>query len=136
MTYTFKSRGYFNNQLAEASQIELKKFGEFLKIYNVYGLSDFSKYPGKISPSWSNLSFVHPDYQYAKDNSLWHYHIGLPSYRRWPNCSYQTSDKILHFQWPDRGNKIYLVEIAPHSQNSSKILNKNQFTLPTPEKLE
>jgi hypothetical protein len=79
----------------------------------LHGLSDFTKYTGKITPSWSGLHCTDPIYQYAKNNDLWHYHIGIPKYVSNHN-KYKTSDWVLHFQWPDKGNRITLVDICYH----------------------
>jgi hypothetical protein len=82
--------------------------------FQEYGLSDFSKYEGKISPSWKGVEESDPRYNYARSNKLWHYHIGIPSYKpsRYGN-NYLTSDYVLHFQ-RNSETKITLVDILFH----------------------
>ncbi|NMT51012.1 hypothetical protein, partial [Vibrio parahaemolyticus] len=74
------------------------KILDFLDIFEEYGLADFTKYEGKITPSWKGESISSEDYQYAKDNHLWHYHIGIPDFVE-RHDTYKTSDWVLHFQW-------------------------------------
>jgi mRNA-degrading endonuclease RelE of RelBE toxin-antitoxin system len=89
------------------------KILDFIDIFEEYGLSDFTKYEGKIAPSWSGQNISLDNSIYAKGNDLWHYHIGIPFYNQL-HSRYKTSSVVLHFQWKDRGNTIYLADIYDH----------------------
>ena len=93
------------------------KIIEFTDVYEKFGLSDFSRYPGKITPSWNGQDISSTDRIYAQLNSLWHYHIGIPEYRE-VHQTYKTSDWVLHFQWPKKGNRIILVDLYSHYTSS------------------
>jgi hypothetical protein len=54
----------------------------FVSTFQRCGLADFLKYDGKITPSWKGLDATEHLYHYARDNELWHYHIGIPRYRQ------------------------------------------------------
>lgn len=101
---------------------------DFIETYEEYGLTDFSKYEGKISPSWRGLETTDPNYTYTRSNHLWHYHIGIPTYKS-VHSTYKTSDMVLHFQWPNKGEKINLVDMYYHYTNGG------DFYLPTPQYL-
>jgi len=95
----------------EDQQIAITQF----KInFEQYGLTNFSKYQGKIGPSWKNLQPNTSKYNYAISNNLWHYHIGLPTYTQSPHGNYYTSDWVLHFQWVKNSNECYIVDIYYH----------------------
>jgi len=98
---------------------------EFKFTFEQHGLGDFSKYKGKITPSWKTLDENSDKYNYAFSNNLWHYHLGLPKYNKSPFGDYYTSDWVLHFQWKIGSNKSYLVDVYNH-YNSSK-----EFYLPS-----
>lgn len=102
---------------------------KFLAQYQQHGLADQTKFPGRISPSWQNLPINHPNYIYTKTHDLWHYHLGIPDYDGRQNWG-KTSDWLLHFQWPDQGNVISLVDVYTH-HNYQK-----QFYLPPLSALE
>ena len=76
--------------------------------------SDFSKYPGKVSPSWRGIEKTDPIYDFTYSNNLWHYHIGLPEYIKSKYNNYLTSDMILHFQWKNNINHIRILDITWH----------------------
>ena len=86
----------------------------FVLTFQQYGLSDFSKYEGKISPSWKGIDQNDSRYDYAYSNKLWHYHIGIPDYRpsKYGN-NYLTSDYVLHFQ-RNSATLITLVDVLFH----------------------
>ncbi|WP_186100524.1 hypothetical protein [Burkholderia gladioli] len=119
MVYSWR----FSAQLA----IEFKNFPknqqdailDFTDIFENFGLSDFSKYPGKISPSWSGAIMGSAEYVFAFSNELWHYHIGIPRYN-YVHSKYATSDWVLHFQWPGQGSSISLVDVYSHYTSSNK----------------
>lgn len=86
---------------------------DFVDIVEEYGLSDFDKLEGKLSPSYNTDD---PEkYDYAFQNGLWHYHIGIPEYRV-THGKYKTSDWVLHFQWfkNKQSNEIWLLDLYSH----------------------
>ncbi|QOQ75820.1 hypothetical protein IMF22_01720 [Pseudomonas poae] len=100
----------------------------FVTTFVACGLRDFSRYPGKIAPSWGGLDPSHPDYAYTTTNHLWHYHLGVPVYTPSISGRYLTSDIVLHFEWPHRGSSIHLVDTCYHYL-------KNSFYIPAPKYL-
>lgn len=95
----------------------------FIATFQSVGMSDFTRYEGKIAPSWSGIPPDHANAQYARQHSLWHYHIGHPDYAR-NHTKYATSDWLLHFQWANRGPHIDLVDLYSH------YTSRGQFYLP------
>lgn len=82
-------------------------------------------FPGKFSPSWSGINITNVNYQFAYNNHLWHYHIGIPEYiTPVKHNKYKVSDWVLHFQWIDKGNTIHLVDLYSHHTS------QNEFYLP------
>ncbi|EMX1259838.1 MULTISPECIES: hypothetical protein [Klebsiella pneumoniae complex] len=119
----------FAKEFGNFTESDQDKVLDFTEQFERCGLRDFSCYQGKISASWSNLDETDANYIYAKDNDLWHYHVGLPEYvQRHPK--YYTSDWVVHFQWVERGNHIHLVDMCYHYTYDG------QFYLPKPEYLE
>ncbi|PQA91144.1 hypothetical protein B0A76_29110 [Pseudomonas fluorescens] len=100
----------------------------FVATFMSVGLRDFRNYPGKISHSWKGLDPKHPDFAYTSSNNLWHYHLGLPNYTTSISGQYLTSDIVLHFEWPHRGDSIHLVDTCYHYL-------KNKFYIPAPKYL-
>jgi len=113
MTYTFGFKQQFATEFANFPADQQDKILDFTDTFEAHGLSDFTKYVGKITPSWKGVSPTSPAAQYAYANHLWHYHIGLPSYTT-VHSKYSTSDWVLHFQWIDQGNHIDLVDLYAH----------------------
>lgn len=105
---------------------------DFTDIFEVHGLSDFSKYVGKITPSWKGLDIENQEqkatFDYAKSNGLWHYHVGIPVYVK-NHGKYMTSEWVLHFQWEKGSNHIDIVDMCYHYTSTGK------FYLPKPEYL-
>lgn len=100
----------------------------FTEIFEEHGLSDFSKFDGKISPSWKGVEPSNQAHKFALSNNLWHYHVGIPNYRPSIYGSYLTSDWVLHFQWDNwknKGTHIVLVDILFHYHKDG------QFHLPS-----
>lgn len=50
--------------------------------------------------------------KYAKDHSLWHYHIGIPVYDKSKGFGDYTSEYVLHYRLLD--NKIVIVDMDSH----------------------
>lgn len=114
--YTAFYSKQFSSEFENYPQDQQDKVLEFIHTYMTHGLNDFSKYEGKISPSW-NVPSSDPEYSkkmlYARGNALWHYHVGLPAYTQIPGVPYKTSDWVLHFQWHD-SFAITLVDMYRH----------------------
>lgn len=116
MSYTVVFLPEFARQFANFPEDHQNKVLDFIELYEQFGFSDFTKYEGKIAPSWTSGS---ENYQYAKSNDLWHYHIGIPVYNQL-HQKYKTSDTVLHFQWPGRGKEIKLVDMYDHYTSAGK----------------
>lgn len=114
MSYTYSYSIQFAKEFSRFPDDQKDKVDSFLDVYEASGLTNFAAYPGKITPSWKGLDAHDPKFAYAFNNALWHYHVGLPSYRQSPSGNYQTSDKVLHFQWPGKGSHICLVDLYDH----------------------
>ena len=128
MVYTWSFSIVFAEEFKQFPSPDQDKILDFIEIYETHGLSDFSKYEGKISPSWSgNIS--QDNYSYAQDNALWHYHIGIPDYQQ-RHSAYKTSDWVLHFQWKNRGDHITIVDLYSHYKTDGT------FYLPPEDYLE
>ena len=113
MPYTWCVKKRFSREYINYPEDQRRKIFAFTQLFEQYGLDDFSKFEGKLAPSWSGLESSDPIYAYARKNDLWHYHIGIPEYiARHPK--YKTSDWILHFQWTAFGPHIDLVDTCYH----------------------
>lgn len=112
MPYTTSFRTQFAVEFKNFPRDQQDKILDFTDIFETHGLSDFTKYVGKISPSWSG-SATPAAQAFAKANDLWHYHIGLPGYTQ-VHSKFKTSDWVLHFQWINRGDHIDLVDLYSH----------------------
>ena len=122
MAYSVSFGAQFLKEYANYQPDQQASVTSFIKLYRTYGLGDFSKFPGKVSPSWKGAQGA--ALTYALDNDLWHYHVGLPQYKVSPG-GYQTSDWVLHFQWPKKGLEIRLVDLCYHYTSTG------QFYMPT-----
>lgn len=111
--FTVKFKTKFAQEFKNFPTAQQDKILDFIEIFQKVGLSDFTKYEGKISPSWASLNITDTNYHYAKQNHLWHYHIGIPIYEQ-RHSKYKTSDVVLHFQWQKNSTEIYLVDIYQH----------------------
>lgn len=107
---------FFSTNFANFLREDQDKIARFIQHCQAHGLDD--RLPGKLKSS-TNVPGTDPDYyakvQYAKDNYLWHYHIGIPDYEQQnPFCKVSTSRYVLHFQrFP--GNKVIrIVDLDDH----------------------
>jgi hypothetical protein len=115
MTFTVRYKLQFAVEFLRFPLDQQTKIAEFIALYKQVGLDDFSKYQGKFNCTWDTLNENDPKFVYARENCLWHYHIGLPYYT--PGVQHDTSDWLLHFQWmnwPVRATHIELVDIYKH----------------------
>ncbi|MCV6588307.1 MAG: hypothetical protein OIF57_04645 [Marinobacterium sp.] len=119
MDFTVTYYPQFSKEFANFDTPTQDKILDFTDVFEAYGLSDFSRYEGKITHSWKGLAKNHPDAIRARKYDLWHYHIGIPEYVK-RHGRYQTSDYLLHFRWPGRGNVIHLVDMNYHYDSSGK----------------
>ena len=130
MSYTWEFGKQFAVEFGNYPENQQDKILDFTVVYEKYGLNDFSKYQGKISRSWRGIDKTHPIYDYAYSNNLWHYHIGIPEYVKSKYNNYLTSDMILHFQWKNRSNHIFIADITWHYKSNG------EFWLPEPNYLD
>lgn len=89
---------------------------DFTDLVEAGALGNFGLFPGKTSQSWSGLIPSDPAYQFAFNNNLWHYHVGIPTYRQ-VHSKFKTSDWVLHFQWDgwnSGGRHVVLVDCYQH----------------------
>ncbi|GAB2886083.1 hypothetical protein GCM10027093_21430 [Paraburkholderia jirisanensis] len=113
MAYTVRFNAQFAKEFANFPSDQQDAILDFTDTFEKYGLGDFTRYVGKITPSWNGVAVGGPQYTFAYTNDLWHYHIGLPKFNH-VHGKYATSDWVLHFQWPSRGTTINLVDICYH----------------------
>lgn len=113
MDFIVHYKANFSKEFKQFPRDQQDSILDFILTYEENGLIDFKKYKGKISCSWSNLDENSQKYKYAKDNDLWHYHIGIPKYIK-KHEKYETSDYVLHFQWIGKGNEISLIDVYKH----------------------
>lgn len=128
--YIFEYSEQFAKDFENFTEEQQDAILDFLDIYETYGLTDFSRYPGKIIYSWHNLELTDSNYHYTKSNNLWHYHLGNakpPKYRQSISGKYQTSDRLLHFI--REKDRIILVDVLDHYKANGK------FWLPLPNQL-
>jgi hypothetical protein len=130
LSYTWEYGKQFAVQFGRYPEDQQDKILDFTDIYEVFGLKDFSKYQGKITPSWRKIDKTDPIYDFTYSNNLWHYHIGMPDYVKSQYNNYSTSDMILHFQRKDHIKHIRLLDITWHYKANG------EFWLPNPEYLE
>lgn len=128
MTYTWTFSDDFANQFQYFPEDQQNKVINFIDIFTEHGLGDFSLYEGKISSSFSGNYMDQDDYNFALNNHLWHYHIGIPEYEQ-NHSKYKTSDWVLHFQWFDQCDSINIVDLYHHYDN------EGNFYLPTERSL-
>ncbi|MET3459797.1 hypothetical protein [Variovorax atrisoli] len=129
MTFTVGFSAVWLREWANYLPAQQTAVAGFLAIYKAHGLSDQTRYPGRIGNSWHGLPINDPQYVHAQNNHLYHYHIGYPRYaggQLGPPAWGQTSEDLLHFQWI--GNHIKLVELSAH-----QVMGK--FYIPTSQSL-
>ena len=130
MSYTWEFGKKFAVEFKNYPENQQDKILYFTDIYEENGLSDFSKFQGKIAPSWRGIDKTHPIYDFTYSNSLWHYHVGLPEYIKSKYNNYLTSDMILHFQWKNNSNHIRVLDITWHYKRNG------EFWLPNSDYLD
>lgn len=122
MTFTVDFGRQFAVEWNNYQQDQKDKVASFVITVQVHGL-DQTKLPGKLSASWINANAT--DHAYALRNDLWHYHIGLPTYRV-NMYGPATSDWLLHFQHVSGSTHISIVDMYTH------YTSKGGFYLPKP----
>lgn len=125
MSYTVEFLPKFQQEFKNFPIEHQNKVLDFVMLFQQHGLSNFSLYEGKVSPSWEPGTL---DYEFARSNDLWHYHIGIPLYKQ-RHPLYKTSDTVLHFQWPGKGPHISLVDMYDH------YTSEGRFYLPSADYL-
>jgi len=130
LSYTWEFGKKFAVEFNNYPETQQDKILDFTDIYEKNGLSDFSKFQGKIAPSWRGIDKINPIYDFTYSNSLWHYHVGLPDYIKSKYNNYLTSDMILHFQWKSNANHIRVLDITWHYKHNG------EFWLPNSDYLD
>jgi hypothetical protein len=115
MTLIVELSDFFSTNFANFPREDKIKIANFIQHCQTHGLNGLC---GKLKSSTdvpgTDQDF-HVKVQYAKENYLWHYHIGIPDYeQRNPFSKVQTSRYVLHFQrFP--GNKVIrIVDLDDH----------------------
>ncbi len=130
MTYTWSFKPKFSQEFKNYPIDQQDAILDFTDVFEKFGLSDFSEYKGKMAPSWKGLSTIDPVYSYARENNLWHYHIGIPNYKKSDYGDFFTSDWVLHFQLKNNGKEALIVDVCYHYKSTG------EFHLPTEEYLK
>ena len=117
MAFTLDFSAQFAKEFANFQKDQQDAVLDFTATYIAHGLADFTKYTGKITPTWNGVLVGSQQYNFAKSNDLWHYHIGLPHYS-YVHPKYATSDWVLHFQWPSKGSHIRIVDMCYHTMST------------------
>lgn len=128
MIYTFRLRRQLAVELTRMPSDMRDGVDDFLDTYEKFGLADQTRYPGRLSPSWMNLPANHPTHIHAQTYSLWHYHMGVPTYAG-SNTWNKTSDYLIHFRWINNGNHIDIVDIYTHHDSTGKFYMPSQATI-------
>jgi len=120
---------YYSSRYSDTTVDKIDDFIEHFELYGLFGnpAKGEPAWVGKVSPSWNlPASYVGEDKEhiisYAKQNKLWHAHIGDPEFTVTHHGKYQTSDWVIHFQ-KINDNHIKLLELGYH----------NPMSLPTKE---
>ncbi|WP_048765532.1 hypothetical protein [Acinetobacter sp. 243_ASPC] len=129
MVFIFEYARQFAKEFVHYPLDQKQAIADFLVLYQQYGLKDFSKYKGKITPSWKGVKVGSDVYEYAHRNKLWHYHIGIPEYLKSLYGEYYTSDWVLHFIRVS-DTHIVIVDVLFHYKSDGI------FHLPTEKYLE
>ena len=126
MSYTWEFGKQFAVEFSNYPEKQQNKILDFTDIYEEYGLSEFSKYQGKISPSWRGIEKTDPIYDFTYSNNLWHYHVGLPEYTKSKYNNDLTSDMVLHFQWKKSSTHIRILDITDHYKSNGEFWLPNR----------
>ncbi|MBK0415188.1 hypothetical protein JD974_12310 [Chromobacterium haemolyticum] len=119
MAYTWSFSKKFAQEFSRYPDDQQEKILDFVTLFESQGLINFSSYEGKIARTANCLDPSDPVHVFATKHSLWHYHIGLPTYVSY-HGKYKTSDWVLHFKWPNMKNSIVLVDVYCHYDTSGK----------------
>ncbi|WP_371233608.1 hypothetical protein ACAW63_10895 [Pseudomonas sp. QE6] len=129
MALTVELSDFFSANFSQFPHDDKVKIALFIKHCQANGLNGL---PGKLKPS-TDVPGTDPDYytkvQYARDNYLWHYHIGIPDYEKLnPFSKVLTSRYVLHFQrFP--GNKV--IRIVDLDDHRPMTLPKREYMIKT-----
>jgi hypothetical protein len=70
LSYTWEFGKQFAVEFGNYPENQQDKILDFTDIYEEFGLSDFSKYQGKISPSWRGIEKTDPIYDFTYSNNF------------------------------------------------------------------
>lgn len=95
----------------KADQLKIRAFETHVRQHGFSGLEGRNKSSADVptdDPNW--LQKV----RQARDNNLWHYHIGIPHYDE--SCRYgdKTSKYVLHYIYDHVEDILTLVYMSPH----------------------
>ncbi len=102
----------FINHLTNFPTEDQKKIFDFASHITING---FSGLPGRVKQSTDVDKNDHKfleKVRYARDNNLWHYHIGIPSYDESKPYGDWTSKYVLHYT--HLGNDVIIVDMDSH----------------------
>ena len=119
MPFTYGFKKQFSIEYKNFPKDQQLLVTKFTDTFVKQGFVDFDAYPGKITPSWKGVDQSSVEYSFAYSNDLWHYHIGIPSYKQGAG-NYLVSAWVLHFQWKNKGTHIALVDLYDHHNRDGK----------------
>jgi hypothetical protein len=115
---------YFEKQYNNSSEEDADKIDDFREYVEKYGLQSPKGLNKNSDAVNNNYHFAKRDLQFAHDNKLWHYHVGIPYYNTSKGLRRYTSEKVIHYQ--RFSDHIKLVLLGDHSP----------FRLPSDTQLE
>ncbi|EJE4210385.1 MULTISPECIES: hypothetical protein [Vibrio] len=102
---------YYNERYPEATVDKIDDFIEHVESNGLFG------WIGKVSPS-DRVPENYPNREetiaYARNNKLWHAHIGDPCFEDKPHGKFKTSAWVIHFQ-KHHNYHIKLLELDLHN---------------------
>ncbi|MCY1281237.1 hypothetical protein D9M69_527660 [compost metagenome] len=115
MALTVELSDYFKSIFTNFPHSDKEKIAGFIKHCQTHG---FDGLPGKLKRS-TDVPGQDPEYhvkvQFARENYLWHYHIGIPTYERLnPLSNVLTSRYVLHFQRFPGDKVIRILDLDDH----------------------
>jgi hypothetical protein len=121
MTFTVDFGQQFLKEWKQYTRDQQAHVTSFVALVKAHGL-DQTKLPGRLTASW--LGAGQADFTYAQQNSLWHYHLGYPTWRDKGPGVPKTSEWVLHLQYIDGGTHMTVLDLYEH------YLRNGQFYLP------
>jgi hypothetical protein len=120
MTFTVGFGQQFLKEWPQFDADQKARVSEFVALVQKHGLVQ-AHLPGKLTPSW--IGAGQPNFQYAQQHSLWHYHLGYPSWTKHAHAPW-TSDWVIHFQHLAGSSHVDVLDLYTHYDS------KGNFYLP------